>query len=33
LVTASDDLTARVYIVDLVDLATWAEHQLPIETK
>jgi hypothetical protein len=32
-VTASEDQTARVLIVDLVDLVTWAEHQLPIETK
>jgi WD40 repeat protein len=32
-VTASEDKTARVFIVDLVDLVTWAEHQLPIETK
>jgi hypothetical protein len=32
-VTASGDQTARDYIVDLVDLVTWAEHQLPIDTK
>ena len=32
-VTAGQDGTARVYIVDLVDLVTWAEHQLPIETQ
>jgi len=32
-VTASADQTAQVYIVDLVDLLTWAEHQLPIEIK
>jgi WD40 repeat protein len=32
-VTASNDQTARVYIVDFADLVTWAEHQLPIETK
>jgi hypothetical protein len=32
-VTASQDQTARVYIVDLGDLVTWPEHQLPIETK
>jgi WD40 repeat protein len=32
-VTASYDTTARVYIVDLVDLLRWAEHQLPIEVQ
>jgi hypothetical protein len=32
-VTASQDQTARVFIVDLVDLVIWAEHQLSIETK
>jgi WD40 repeat protein len=32
-VTAGDDGTARVYIVDLVHLPRWAEHQLPIDTR
>jgi hypothetical protein len=32
-VTASEDHAARVYIVDLVDLVTWAQYGLPIDIK
>jgi hypothetical protein len=31
--TASGDQSTRGYFVDLVDLVTWAEHQLPIDTQ
>jgi WD40 repeat protein len=32
-VTASQDQTARVYILSLDDLLSWAERRLPTETK